>query len=90
MHNFANRLKELREKNRLTQSALASLLEFDQSTISYNELGKKEPSIESLIKLSDFFCVSLDYLVGRTDLDVQFKRFVLEELNQLIKKIDEN
>jgi len=62
------RLKELRKARRISQLKLAMDLNTNQNTISRYETGKREPSIRELISLADYFEVSIDYLVGRTDL----------------------
>lgn len=62
---FSERLKELRKKRGYTQSELADILNIKRATIAKWETGMTEPRIESLIKLADFFGVSLDWLFGR-------------------------
>lgn len=62
-----NRLKELREKRRLSQVALAMALNMNQNTISRYETGEREAGYDTLIALADYFDVSIDYLLGRTD-----------------------
>lgn len=64
--NEENKLKSLRIERGLTIQQMAEILEVSQGSYNYYELGKTEPSIEKLKKLSDFFCVSIDYLVGST------------------------
>ena len=64
---FAKRLKELRKEKNLLQSELAKALNTTQRKISYWESEKIEPDIASLWKLSDFFEVSVDYLIGKSD-----------------------
>lgn len=61
------RLKELRNKKGLTQLRLATELNTTQNTISRYETGEHEPGIAELIKIADYFNVSVDYLLGRTD-----------------------
>ena len=61
------RLQELRKKKGLTQLRLAMELNTSQNTISRYETGAHEPSIAELIKIADYFHVSVDYLLGRTD-----------------------
>jgi transcriptional regulator with XRE-family HTH domain len=61
------RLKELREKRRLNQEGLAIQLNVSQSTISAYEIGERTPDLETLIAIAKFFDVSLDYLVGISD-----------------------
>ena len=63
---FAERLKELREKYDLSQSELGKTLNVTPQSISNYETGKRMPEISELIKLADYFGVSIDYLVGRT------------------------
>ncbi|MCL2045345.1 MAG: helix-turn-helix domain-containing protein [Oscillospiraceae bacterium] len=58
-----NRIRELRKKLDLTQKELAQHLQIADSTLSYWEMGKYEPDIDSLKKLSMFFNVSIDYIV---------------------------
>ena len=60
-------LKELRKELNITQKDLAKKLDLTQATISDWEVSKVEPSIEWLIRIADFFNVSIDYLVGRED-----------------------
>lgn len=61
------RLKELREKRRLSQLALAMALNMNQNTISRYETGEREADYDTLIALADFFDVSIDYMLGRTN-----------------------
>lgn len=64
---FAIRLKELRMQQNLTQRELADILGYSCSAISNYEIGKNEPSFMDLIRIANYFCVSLDYLLGRTE-----------------------
>ncbi|BAH06582.1 hypothetical protein CKR_1531 [Clostridium kluyveri NBRC 12016] len=66
--NFAMRLRELREENNLTQGAIASILNLTKANISKYELGRLQPNIETLKLLSDHFNVSIDYLIGVTNI----------------------
>ena len=59
------RIRELREDNDLRQEQLAEMLGIRQTTYSKYELGKINIPIDMLIKIADFYHVSLDYLVGR-------------------------
>ena len=61
------RLKELRKKKGISQLRLATDLNTTQNTISRYETGEREPGIDELIKIADYFNVSVDYLIGRTD-----------------------
>lgn len=61
---FSERLIEQRNKKGLTQSELAAAIDKKRSTISGYETEGKEPNIETLCQLADFFGVTVDYLVG--------------------------
>lgn len=61
------RIRDLREDKDKKQIELAAYLNVDQSTYSDYERGKISVPIEQLMKIADFYQVSLDYLVGRTD-----------------------
>ena len=67
MHQLSIRLKELRTSSKISQAALSNAIGVSQRAISYYESGKDVPTLNVLIALADFFDVSLDYLVGRTD-----------------------
>lgn len=57
------RLKELRKERGLTQKEIAKMLSITQMSYSYYERGLREPEIALLIKLSEIFNVSVDYLI---------------------------
>ncbi len=61
------RLKEIRKSKGISQLKLALDLNTNQNTISRYETGEREPGIAELIKIADYFNVSIDYLVGRTN-----------------------
>lgn len=61
------RLKELRKRKGISQLRLATDLNTTQNTISRYETGEREPGIDELIKIADYFNVSVDYLIGRTE-----------------------
>lgn len=58
-------LKRLREERRLTQKEIATHLHKSVQAYSQYELGKREPDIDTLIKLADYYQLSLDNLIGR-------------------------
>ena len=64
---FSERLRELRTSKKLTMEQLSKEIETTRGTIGNFENGNKKPSLDVLIKLADYFDVSIDYLVGRTD-----------------------
>lgn len=61
------RLKELRKKSKVSQIKLQMDTGIEQALISKYETGKRVPPTETLIVLAEYFNVSIDYLVGRTD-----------------------
>ena len=61
------RLKELRKKKGISQLRLATDLNTTQNTISRYETGEREPGIDELVKIADYFNVSVDYLIGRPE-----------------------
>lgn len=62
---FAQRLRELRKQHKLTQQQLADATGVGRATLAHYEAGTSEPGLTNLIKLADFFDVTLDYLAGR-------------------------
>ena len=61
------RLKMMRKEKGITQTKLAMELNTSQNTISRYETGDREPGIRDLIKIADYFNVSLDYLLERSN-----------------------
>ena len=61
------RLKEIRKKKHITQLRLAMDLNMNQNTISRYETGEREADYKTLIMFADYFNVSVDYLLERTD-----------------------
>lgn len=64
---FCMRLKQLREKESISQKKLGEILNMSQQAIAKWETGAASPDPVMLIKIADYFGVSIDYLVGRTD-----------------------
>ena len=62
---FAERLKQLRKENGISQQKLADLLGLRQSTVAMWEKGKNSPEYESLLKIAKIFGTSMDYLTGQ-------------------------
>ena len=61
------RLKEIRVAKGITQLKLAMDLNMNQNSISRYETGEREADYRTLIAFADYFGVSIDYLLGRTD-----------------------
>ena len=64
---LGERLKMLRKEKRMTQPELAGLLKQSLRAYQYYEAGSRHPEYDHLLALADFFDVSLDYLVGRSE-----------------------
>ena len=67
MANFQERLKQLRTEAGLTQNELAEKLQMSKGAIGNYESGQREPNMDTLDTIADFFNVELDYLRGRTN-----------------------
>lgn len=61
------RLREIRKSKGVSQLKMAMDLNMSQNTISRYETGEREPGINELIKIANYFNVSIDYLLDRTD-----------------------
>lgn len=70
---MANRIKQLREENHMTQVRLSIELEVSQETISAYESGKHYPSVSALLQLSEIFHTSCDYILGLSDICFPYK-----------------
>lgn len=65
---FGDRIKELREENKLTQQQLADSINISKSSISMYENNNRVPELETFEALADFFNVDMDYLKGKSDI----------------------
>ena len=91
--NFGDRLKELRENQGLSQEKLAKKTGISNSHISLIERKQRQPGIDTLISLANFFNVSTDYLLGLDENKIKkeveniaIKKFEFTE--EQVKKID--
>lgn len=64
---LSKRLKELRKEKGLTQAQVAIYCDITEKAYQNYELMSREPKLEILIRIADYYNVSLDYLTGRTD-----------------------
>ncbi|KST96264.1 helix-turn-helix domain-containing protein [Lactococcus lactis] len=78
---FAEQLKTLRKKNSLTQKELAEKVGVKQNSYANWENGNREPNIEMLVRIADYFDVSLDYLLGGK------MKNITEEFSLCLKKL---
>lgn len=67
MGDFQNIFKNLRLRENLSQQELADKLGISKSSISMYENGNREPDLETLEKIADFFNVDMDFLIGRKE-----------------------
>ena len=67
MFDFGSHLKSLRQSKGVTQKQVAADINTSERGIQNYEIGARKPTYEILIALADYFDVSLDYLVGRSD-----------------------
>lgn len=64
---FAERLKSLRKEKGISQKKLAEEIQITQRKISYLETGQLEPDLKTLLKISIYFGVSCDFLIGKSE-----------------------
>lgn len=86
-----NRIRELREKAGLRQIDVANATGIDQKTLSNYETEKTNPDSYALIRLSDFFNVSIDYLVGRIDdtFSATDRREIAQKINNIKQELND-
>ncbi len=65
---LGKRLKTLREEKGITQQQLATVINLSQQTIGHYEVGRAKPDVDTLDRLADYFNVSVDYLLGKTNI----------------------
>ena len=64
---FRERLQFLREKKRISRKVASELCGLGSDTFRRYERGEREPTMHSLVAIAEFFEVTVDYLVGRSD-----------------------
>lgn len=79
-------LKQLRKDKKISQEQLGHRLGFGKNTISQYETGIREPNIDTLIKLAEYFDVTVDYLIGREN-EVKEKNSFLESIPESRKQL---
>ena len=67
MADFSERIRELRLLHNLSQESLGNVIGVKKYAVYSYEKGRSSPEMKGLIGLADYFGVSIDYLVGRTD-----------------------
>lgn len=76
------RIAELRKEKHLTQIGLALKLNLSQKMISAYESGRHQPSVETLIQMSKIFNVSVDYIIGNSNLKKTAEYYMRNHLSQ--------
>lgn len=79
------KLAMLRKEHGYTQEQLSDFLNLTRSAISNYELGLNEPSLDTMVAIADLYGVSLDWLMGRTNLRYNFNLENKENLEVIIK-----
>ena len=90
-----NRIAELRKEKHLNQIGLAMKLNISQYMVSAYETGGHQPGIDTLIQMSNIFGVSVDYIIGNTDIRTPVEKFLKDgltsneiELLDIFKELD--
>ena len=91
MSDFAQRLRELRKDNNISQKRLSNFLNFGYTAIANYESGRNQPSLDTVKKIAQFFGVTVDYLIGgsdypRSEKDITEKE---EELLMIFRRIND-
>ena len=85
MQDLNIKLAMLRKEHGYTQEQLSDFLNLTRSAISNYELGLNEPSLDTMVAIADLYGVSLDWLMGRTNLRYNFNLEDKENLEVIIK-----
>ena len=83
-----NRIRALREDRDLRQVDVAAATGIDQKTLSNYETGKTRPDSDALTALADFFSVSVDYLIGRVDVDTMSRQDIVREVSAIQRSLE--
>ncbi len=84
-----NRIRDLREDRDLRQIDVAKATGIDQKTLSNYETEKTNPDSYALIKLADFFGVTIDYLVGRSNHNFLHRDDVIQKLASIQQDLED-
>lgn len=81
------RLEQLRKNHNLNQEDVAALIGVARTTYAMYEQGNREMDYELLIKLADYYNVSLDYLFGRTDNPIHIESYTVDEIEFITRTL---
>lgn len=88
MNKFGKRIHDLKVDNDMSSKDLAHLLGVSTRTLARYEDGKSEPTLSVLIKLSEIFNVSIDYIAGTKQFELTDFSEIREEIKSLDKTLD--
>lgn len=83
-----NRIRDLREDLDLRQIDVSNATGIDQKTLSNYETGKTNPDSYALIRLAEFFNVTVDYLLGHSPSTTEYRKDILDRLEIIEKEIN--
>lgn len=86
MSKFYLRIRELRISRKLSQQELADLLKISKSSVNMYERGEREPGLDLIEAIADFFNVDLDYLMGKSD---NPQKHLISTANDIVLTSDE-
>lgn len=85
-----DRIKELQQARHMTQAELAKALGLTKQCVSNWENDNVAPSVEMLVKIADYFCVSTDYLLGRDEsLNLNVSELTTDEIVHIQQLIND-
>lgn len=87
MNSLGDRIRQLRKEKKLTQTELGNNLTIGKSTVSQYENNINTPDIEMMTKIADFFDVSIDFLLARSDNRKNTKEYEQEKIPPAFIKI---
>lgn len=96
MSKFSDKFKELRKSRNLSQQQLADYLHTSKSSVNMYERGEREPGLEMLEAIADYFNVDMDYLMGKAEVanqtlpSVPFPNADEQELIKIYRNVNED
>lgn len=85
---FGDRLRELRLSKGLRQIDLCEILKVSKSAVGAYERNEREPVYKQLMNLADYFNVSLDYLLGRSDEPLVVEQYIKRDIHDFSEILD--
>lgn len=84
---LSEKIKKLRENKNLQQKDLVDYLKIAKSTYSQYESGTRMPSLDIIMKIAEFYNVSIDYLLGHEVVAEETAEYTFENKKEMIKEI---